>query len=299
LLNLDQNWDGVLDYEEFAFFCEENLLREYREDPETLKHMIKGFLQLMDKKVQSRKLMWKLRASLCDQFCRWAIPPGFFFFLAECVLLQESDYKKLATNKFLQAVVILSGLFPIMLIFIVKGLVLLVSSYRNGTLFSQKKDSDMELFQIKNDAVMGFQAREEPVEDQNYQDDGFPSSPSARNDGLPALRVPARNPSFSATQPGDPSPRPNASPRAGDYEGGDASDPQAPARRPPMRNPKAKPKVRMKRKSSEDRATARQNSAKAGARPPPRGPLQSSRSESPAIRPPTPNAPGTRQYAAF
>jgi len=121
LRKYDKNWDGVLDYEEFAIFCEENLLTQFRDDRDTLREMIKGFLIVIDKKIEARKLMWMLRANLLDQFCRWAIPPGFLFFVILLFGMTEEKLMEISLNSTAQGTVVLSGLYPILFIFATYG----------------------------------------------------------------------------------------------------------------------------------------------------------------------------------
>jgi hypothetical protein len=121
LYRVDDNWDGVLDNEEFAFFCEEALCAEYREDPTVLRQMVQGFLIVLDKKMEATSLKWKNRAMQLDQFCRWAIPPGFIFFFILIMALSEEKLNEISEQKGSQSVLILSGLFPIIFIVLAYG----------------------------------------------------------------------------------------------------------------------------------------------------------------------------------
>lgn len=152
LMDIDANWDGVLDYEEFAYFCEESLLTEFKLDPDTLKQMIKGFLVVIEKKLEARRLMWKMRATQLDQFCRWAIPPGFIFFLLLCWNISEEDLTSISTNEGWQTIIILSGLFPILMIIAgyalfsgVRAQILHSTSFGGGGMLSSSKLNDSNL----------------------------------------------------------------------------------------------------------------------------------------------------------
>jgi len=229
MYEIDLNWDGVLDYEEFAFFCEESLLKKYKGDTNTLKQMIKGFLVILEKKFEARRLMWKYRARQIDQFCRYAIPPGFGFFLLLISTISEEKLEEIQLDVSSQTALIMSGLFPIMFItgayavfmfgrqFVVdKGKEVQSRLFKHnssnhpdpmGAAASGKSDKSPKTPAIQ-DVENGsrWPAKENPMDD---YDDGYAPAASdyavAASDGYGAQRAPQRNIQQFSTSP---SPRP-------------------------------------------------------------------------------------------
>jgi len=78
----DLDHSGGLSFEEFAFFCEDQLLKSVRSDDNAyVSHMVKSFLAY-NRQLQERTVAkWQGRALLVDSWCQRLVPPAFFILL--------------------------------------------------------------------------------------------------------------------------------------------------------------------------------------------------------------------------
>eukprot|EP00746_Dinoflagellata_sp_MGD_P007037 gnl/MRDRNA2_/MRDRNA2_113903_c0_seq1.p1 gnl/MRDRNA2_/MRDRNA2_113903_c0~~gnl/MRDRNA2_/MRDRNA2_113903_c0_seq1.p1 ORF type:complete len:615 (-),score=86.54 gnl/MRDRNA2_/MRDRNA2_113903_c0_seq1:16-1824(-) len=107
----DVNADASLDFEEFCQFCDIEFA--VHGDIGKIEKIINGFLQVVDRRRQTRVAMWQARALFVDQFARWTIPGGFLLFLIWLYNLDSEDLRELYENSSYQALFILSGVVPV------------------------------------------------------------------------------------------------------------------------------------------------------------------------------------------
>merc|ERR1712224_317382 len=84
------------------------------EDTETIVKIVQGFMQVVQRRKDSRIAMWRARAATVDKFARWTIPNGFFIFIAWLYSLDTDDLHNLMDVGPHQTLFTLIGVIPAM-----------------------------------------------------------------------------------------------------------------------------------------------------------------------------------------
>eukprot|EP01051_Picozoa_sp_SAG22_P000274 SAG22_NODE_6_length_41368_cov_49.702222_17_plen_340_part_00 len=198
LAKYDTNKDQKMGLDEFAMFCEEVIYGG--KSVEFIQQRADGFLALLDRQEEKRKEMWQARAHKVDVAARWTIPTGFLLFVMVLYSMGEEHLANLATNDDVQALIYIVGLIPT-LASMVGGC--LLTCYRVCTAASGPPAGAV----MRAGAAVGATVTEqEPLTSQSLPD---PESATAKTRGggqreegttpppLPAQRLSPRRPSPS------------------------------------------------------------------------------------------------------
>eukprot|EP00746_Dinoflagellata_sp_MGD_P126372 gnl/MRDRNA2_/MRDRNA2_61232_c0_seq1.p1 gnl/MRDRNA2_/MRDRNA2_61232_c0~~gnl/MRDRNA2_/MRDRNA2_61232_c0_seq1.p1 ORF type:complete len:684 (+),score=135.99 gnl/MRDRNA2_/MRDRNA2_61232_c0_seq1:44-2095(+) len=109
----DVNQDASLEFEEFCKFCDLEFAEQ--DDINYISKVVKGFLEVVERRQKARAAMWQSRALAVDQFARWTVPVGFAVFLVWLYSLDENSLTRLMLDGSLQTVFTLSGILPLCL----------------------------------------------------------------------------------------------------------------------------------------------------------------------------------------
>eukprot|EP00930_Biecheleria_cincta_P055136 TRINITY_DN41498_c0_g1_i1.p1 TRINITY_DN41498_c0_g1~~TRINITY_DN41498_c0_g1_i1.p1 ORF type:complete len:862 (-),score=120.36 TRINITY_DN41498_c0_g1_i1:328-2874(-) len=111
--DVDSDFNGVLDLDEFIALCEEVLYPLMEQDDDYLAYMIEAYIQVTQSKNQAIEGKWKARAILIDTFSLYTFPLGFFLLLVFIHRASEEQMQKLNEGGLLlQACYLCIGLLP-------------------------------------------------------------------------------------------------------------------------------------------------------------------------------------------
>merc|ERR1712216_405678 len=118
MTRLDINVDGVLDFEEFAMYCEDYIPDDMKNDVSHFTRMIKSFMEVAERKEKARIDKWRRRAYQLDRFSRWLVPTGFVCFVSLLWTRTEEDLEARKFNRWGQTFLMTSGFLPVICIVI-------------------------------------------------------------------------------------------------------------------------------------------------------------------------------------